>query len=110
MASSADEVTIRLIRDLATRPDAVWTSRQVQSDLMAHHLTVDDICDAIVDWIGAGERVKPTVIKNIPARKGQPAYEMKPRINNLLYYIKVVIDGCELDGWRMVLLSAHPDH
>lgn len=109
MASSADEATIKLIRDLATRPEAVATSRQVQSDLMAHNLTVEDICDAIVDWIDASERVKPTVIKNIPARKGQPAYEMKPRINNRLFYIKVVIDG-NAGAERMTLLSAHPDH
>ncbi|RMF01043.1 MAG: hypothetical protein D6773_10590 [Alphaproteobacteria bacterium] len=109
MASSADEGTIRRIRDLATRPEAVASSRQVQSDLMAHHLTVEDICDAIGDWIDASERVKPTVIRNISARQGQPAYEMKPRINGWLYYIKVVIDG-DAGAERMTLLSAHPDH
>ena len=110
MASSADAQTIAAIRRLSLNLDAIWVSPQVVSDLMAHNLTLDDICDAMIDWIDKGERVKPTVIKNIPSRIGQPAYEMKPRIAESIWYIKVVIDNPGTAEEQLCMLSAHVDH
>ncbi len=108
--SSADPQTVQLIRRLALKPDAVWPAPQVVSDLMAYNLTMDDICDALVDWIDKNERIKPTVIKNIPSRVGQPAFEMKPRISSSIWYIKVVIDDVGTADEKMAMLSAHVDH
>jgi hypothetical protein len=108
--SSADPQTLQLIRRLALQPDAVWAAPQVVSDLMAHNLTMDDVCDAIVDWIDKNERVKPTVIKNIPSRVGQPAYEMKPKIAGMTWYVKVAVDDPGTAQERMAMLSAHVDH
>lgn len=108
--SSADPQAIALIRRLVETPRAVLPSRQAQSDLMAHGLKVQDVCQAIADWIDAGERVKPTKLHSFAGRVGQLAYEMKPRLGGVLYYIKVVIDDRGGSAECLVLLSAHPDH
>ena len=109
-ASRAEAAMVGAIRVLALAPDNVWVSHQAQSDLMAHGLTVGDVCAAIVGWIDAGFRVKPTTIKNIPARIGQAAYEMKPRLNDMVFYVKVVVEDADTESPRLSLLSAHPDH
>jgi hypothetical protein len=110
MALNADAQSIAMIRRLALKPDAIWPSSQVVSDLMAYNLTIDDICDAMIEWLDEGERVKPTVIKSISGRVGQPAFEMKPRIDGRLWYIKIAIDDPGGTDERMALLSAHVDH
>ena len=108
--SQADSDTIALLRRLAEAPEAVRRAKQVQSDLLAHGLQVPDICQAIADWIDAGERVKPTILHSFAGRVGQAAYEMKPRINGVLFYIKVTIDDRGGPEECLALLSAHPDH
>jgi len=77
-------------------------------DLMAAGLDTDDLCGQIVTWIDRGERVKTVTLKGRHA--GQAAFEMKPRINDSLFYVKVTL--CEL-GERdeyLLVISAHPDH
>lgn len=110
MAASADPVIVKEIRQLASEPKRVMIGRTAQSDMMAQGLTVDDVCDTIIEWIDAGERVKPTVLHTIPEFKGMPAYEMKPRINGILFYIKVTILETETPEERMLVISVHPDH
>ena len=41
--------------------------------------------------------------------QGRPAYEMKPRINNILFYIKVALVELGNPDERMLLISVHPD-
>jgi hypothetical protein len=110
MASNADAQSIAMIRRLALKPDAIWVAPTVVYDLMGYNLTIDYICDAMIEWLDEGERVKPTVIKNIPGRIGQPAFEMKPRIDGRIWYIKVAIDDPGGVDERMAMLSAHVDH
>ena len=46
-----------------------------------------------------------------PGLQGQTAYEMKPRINNILFYIKVAL--VELGGipnGGLLLISVHPNN
>ena len=54
--------------------------------------------------------MKPTVLHTIPQFQGMPAYEMKPRINSILFYIKVMLQEVGSSDERMLLLSVHPDH
>ena len=90
MASVANTAIVQAIRRLALAGDNVVVTRTSASDLLARMLTVDDICAAIVDWIDMGERVKPTVPHSLPGLQGEPAYEMKPRIDGIVFYLKVV--------------------
>ncbi len=108
--SSADQDTIALIRRLACCPEGVWTSAQVRSDMRAHNLRLDGVCEVIVEWIDAGERVKPTVLHSFAGRAGQPAWEMKPRINDDLFYVKVTVDDRGGPSESLGILSCHPDH
>jgi hypothetical protein len=111
MARSADPQIVQEIRRLASDPSHVRVFlRAAQWDMMAQGLTITDVCDRIVEYIDAGERVKPTVLRDIPELKGIPAYEMKPRINNVLFYIKVTLLEVGAPGERMLLISVHPDH
>src|SRR5262245_39853115 len=109
-SSNADSQTIALIRQLAADEGFAFISNQAMSDLMAHKLRQGDVADAIVDWIDAGERVKPTAIHSIPGREGDPAHEMKPKINGIVWYLKVAIDDRGGRNQGLALLSAHPDH
>ena len=109
-AKSADPQTIQEIRRLASDPSKVRVGRQANSDLLAWGLTKEDICDKIVEWIDAKERVKPTTLHSYSDFKGEPAYVMKPRIKNMLFYLKVALVELGEPDEYMLLMSTHPDH
>ncbi|MFM8474491.1 MAG: hypothetical protein ACKOEO_01690 [Planctomycetaceae bacterium] len=106
--ATAEEVAE--IRRLASDQALVKTTKTVEFDLMAHNLTKSDICDEIVNWISAGERVKATVLHTVPGLIGQRAFELKPRINGRLFYVKVTLQTSPQNGERLLVLSSHPDH
>lgn len=111
MASkSADSQTAQEIRRLASDPSQVHVGSQAKSDMLAWNLTTADVCDAIVEWIDAGERVKTTTLHSLSGLQGGTAYEMKPRIIGMLFYIKVALIDLGTPGEYMLLISAHPDH
>jgi hypothetical protein len=109
-ASQADSQTTALLQQLAADEGFAFISNQARSDLMAHNLKQGDVADAIVDWIDAGERVKETVLHSFSGRQGDPAYEMKPKINGVIWYLKVAIDDRGGRNQGLALLSTHPDH
>lgn len=110
MARLADPQIVREIRRHATDRTCVHTTHQATLGMLAQQLTIDDVCDKIIEWIDAGERVKPTTIHTFPGLQGRPAYEMKPRINNILFYIKVALVELGNPNERMLLISVHPDN
>jgi hypothetical protein len=83
----ADPQTVQLIRRLALKPDVVWPAPQVVSDLMAYNLTMDDICDAIVDWIDNNERIKPDPDQELPQPRGTVGFrdETEDRRDHLVH-------------------------
>ena len=108
--SSADPDAVALIRRLVLDRNKAWISKQARSDMLAHNLTLDDVCDAIIGWIDEGELVKPKVLHSFADRVGQRAWEMKPRIDGVLFYLKVTIDEEGMPGEALGILSCHPDH
>lgn len=107
---SVDPDTRQLLRRLAEATKFNFVSKQARSDLMARNLTRADVADAIVEWIDAGERVKPVVLHSFGGRVGQEAYEMKPRIGQSKFYVKVSIDDRDGANEGLALLSVHMDH
>jgi hypothetical protein len=103
------EVTA-LLKRLAEAPGRVLVSRQARSDMMAYNLRLEDVCDAIVDWIDAQERVKPTTLHSSKGRVGQAAWEIKPRFNGILFYLKLTVDDRDDPDEALVVLSCHLDH
>lgn len=108
--ANADQPTTLRIRALASDAAKVMLSRQALSDLMAWGLKKEDVCDAIVEWIDAGERVKQVELHTYPGLQGQPAFELKPRLCNRLFYIKVAFFTPPGSTEAMLVVSSHPDH
>ncbi len=109
-AKQADAGTLAEMRRLAADPSRVRLTTTVQFDLMAHRLTKADVCDEIIAWIDRGDAVKEVVLHSFPGLVGQLAYEIKPRIRNALFYIKVTLVELGKPGEYMLVVSAHPDH
>lgn len=108
MASQADASDLVNIRRLASSSDQVRITKTAKYDLIGLGLTKADICDEIIRWIDEGERVKAVVLRDLLA--GQKAFEMKPRINNQLLYLKVTLCDLGATGEYMLLISAHVNH
>jgi hypothetical protein len=106
--NSANPGELADMRRLASDPTKVRVTKTVEYDLLAHHLTKEDICDEIVAWIDGGQHVKKVTLRGQHA--GQPAFEMKPRINGTLFYLKVTLCDLGESDEYMLILSAHPDH
>ncbi|NLS95414.1 MAG: hypothetical protein GXX96_25005 [Planctomycetaceae bacterium] len=109
-AKKADAWTLGEIRRLAADQSRVRLTTTVQFDLMAHRLTKADVCDEIIAWIDRGEPVKEVVLHSFPGLVGQSEYEIKPRMRNTLFYIKVTLVELGKPGEYMLVVSAHPDH
>jgi hypothetical protein len=109
-AKSADAQDVQEIRRLASDLTKVRVTKGVELSLLAHHLTKADVCDAIVDCIDAGERVKPTTLHSFPGLQRQAAFEVKPFINNTRFYIKVTLIHLHQTDEHLLVLSAHPDY
>jgi hypothetical protein len=86
----------------------VAVTETTKYDLMGAALTTAAICREIVRWIRNGGRVKKVSLRGTHA--GQAAFEMKPRIDKSLFYVKVTL--CELGEFdeHLLIVSAHPDH
>jgi hypothetical protein len=101
---------VRAVRELGARPDKVCLTTRAQCDLWAEDLTKKDVCDAICDWIDAGEPVEQITTEHVSQHKGEPAYVMVPRVGDAQLYVKVTI--VNLGEWKETLLviSSHrPD-
>ncbi len=77
---------------------------------MARNLTTADVGDAMVEWIDAGERVKPVTLHSFAGRVGDEAYELKPKIGGTKFYVKVLVDDRGGADEGLGLLSVHTDH
>lgn len=111
-AKSAEVRIVETIRRITSDSSRVVPTAQAKSDMLVYRLTTDDVCEKIIEWIDAGEQLKPTTIHSFPGLVGSVAYVMKPRINEILFYIKMVIaePGTSNNEEQILLLSVHPDH
>ena len=107
-AQSPDADERAAIRRLAADPAVVRVTRTAQYDLLGHHVSKEEICAAIIEWIDDEYGIKKVVLRG--AHAGAPAFEMKPRINGVLFYLKVALCDLEEPEEFMLLISAHPDH
>ena len=59
-------------------------------------------------WIDGSQPVKKVTLRG--AHAGRPAFELKPRIDKVHFYIKVTLCDIGETDETMLLISAHPDH
>jgi hypothetical protein len=83
-------------------------TKTAQYDLLGHNLTKEDICNEIVRWLDAGQRVKKVILRG--EHVGAAAFEMKPRLKGTLFYLKVTLCDLGEPDETLLLISAHPDH
>jgi hypothetical protein len=109
MPKNTEGAAIRkAIRRLAGDPSCVFPTRQAKSDLMAWNLTTNDVCEAIRQWIDAGDPLQEVITTHAKGHVGKPAYVMKPRLCKSIWYVKLSV--IQQDEERLLIISAHPSH
>jgi hypothetical protein len=103
----ADPQSIQRIFDLAGDPDRVGTTKTAEYDMMGWGLTKHDVCDFLRDWIALGKEVRQITMSGKDA--GTPGYEIKPTINNVLFYIKVILRHSGTPDEILYIVSVHPN-
>ncbi len=103
----AGESEVRLLRALAADPGRASSTKTATTDMMAHHLTRADVCDALWDWIHEGTAVTRTIMHGQDA--GQFAYEIWPELAGRRFYCKFMILGEPSLSPKLFIVSVHPD-
>lgn len=75
--------------------------------MMGRGPTKHDVCDILRDWIAQGKEVRQTTMSGKDA--GAPGYEIKPTINNVLFYIKVILRHPGTPDEMLYIVSVHPN-
>jgi hypothetical protein len=76
-------------------------------DLAALGITIAGVCQAICDWIDAGEQITETITRYDAEHVGEPAYELYPVIDDTDMFIKVAICERGSDQELLLVISAH---
>jgi len=103
----ADPQSTQRIFDLAGEPDKVGTTSTVEYDMVGRGFTKHEVCDILRDWIAQGNEVRQTTMSGKDA--GAPGYEIKPTINNVLFYIKVILRHPGTPDEMLYIVSVHPN-
>ena len=103
----ADRQSIERIRILAGEAEKVGTTKTAEYDMMGRGLTKYDVCDTLLDWIAQGKEVRQTTMTGIDT--GAPAYEITPSINDVLFYIKVILRHAGTPDEMLYIVSVHPN-
>lgn len=106
----AEPEVVEDIRRLAEHPERVQAAQRAFYDLMAHQLTVADVCVAICDWIDGGQVVEKIITQHVPDHVGTPAYVLKPVLVGKTFYVKVTIRDRGEFREKMLVISAHPSN
>jgi len=82
------------------------TTRAMQ-DMAALRITVAGVCQAICEWIDAGEQITETITRCDEEHVGEPAYELYPVFADVDMFIKVTITERGSDQELLLVISAH---
>ncbi|MBN1123366.1 MAG: hypothetical protein JXA82_00065 [Sedimentisphaerales bacterium] len=104
----ADSKIVKLIYKLASDPSRVRSTQRAYYDMLAYNLTITGLCEAIQQWIDAGETVIEDVTQEAQSHIGKPIYIMKPRIEGQEIYLKLGIEKDPKTGEYMLIISSHP--
>lgn len=101
--------TILKIRKLAEDPGNVRLTDKAKWGLMGSPLTKLGLCNEIVNWVNSGQNFREGVTTEPPEHKGKVFYTFKPRIEGVLYYIRLSIEEDETKNEWLLIISMHPD-
>ena len=102
-----DRKIVKSLRRLAGEPDKVHATTRSMRDLAALGITIAGVCQAVCDWINAGEQITETITRYDAEHVGEPAYELYPVIDDTDMFIKVTIRERRSDQELLLVISAH---
>jgi len=102
-----DRKIVKAIRRLAGEPDKVHATTRSVRDLAALRITIAGVCQAVCDWIDAGEQITETITRYDAEHVGEPAYELYPVFDDTDMFIKVTICERGSDQELLLVISAH---
>ena len=102
-----DRKVIRTIRRLAAIPDLVRTTNRCLQDMASLRINRAGVCQAICDWIDAGETVTATITTEDPKHIAEPAYEVYPVIEGVKMFVKVSVVSRGSQTELLLIISAH---
>ncbi len=105
--AKASDQERQVLRSLAADPGQVTATQRVVFDLMAHGLTIADVCDALWHWLVDGRPVERTTMHGQDL--GAPAFEIWPELAGRKFYCKFLVRGNPLLQQLLLVVSAHPD-
>ena len=109
LSDDAHAKTIKLIRNLASKPGEVEATERAMWDLLSHNLTVSGVCHAICDWIDKKEKIEKGTTDKVPEHVGETHYVMKPVVMERdHFYVKVTIQDPDESGEALQIISCHP--
>lgn len=106
---AASVETVERIRKLAEEPGSVRLTEKAKWGLMGSSLTKLGLCNEIANWIASGEVLRETTTTEPPEHSGKVVYFLKPRIDKVLYYIRLGIEEYGSGNERLLVISMHPD-
>ena len=102
-----DRKIVKSLGRLAGEPDKVHATTRSMRDLAALRVTIAGVCQAICDWIDAGEQITETITRYDAEHVGEPAYELYPVLDDTDMFIKVTICERGSDQELLLVISAH---
>ena len=98
------------VRQLAADPDCARVDEHARGNMLSWALRVEGVCEAICEALDAGERLKMTTVKKHPEfLGGQPAYEIKPTIDERRFYVRMAVYQPVENQDALLLISVHLD-
>lgn len=97
------------IRGLASRPDAVRSTRSAQEGMVARNLTRAGVCQTICEYLDEGLPVDETLTDSAAGHIGKTVYEMYATIDAEDLFVKVGIEQ-ERGTPVLLLISVHEQH
>jgi hypothetical protein len=102
-----DRNIVKSLRRLAGESDKVHATTRSMRDLAALRITIAGVCQAVCDWIDAGDQIMETITGYDEEHVGEPAYELYPVIDGTDMFIKATICERGSDRELLLVISAH---
>jgi len=102
-----DRKIVKTIRQLAADPTKVHATARSMRDMATLRITIAGVCQAICEWIDAGEQITETITRCDKEHVGEPAYELYPVFTDVDMLIKVTITERGSDQELLLVISAH---
>lgn len=103
----ANEEIVKVIYDLAGKPERVHFTGRATGDMFRLGLTKCDVCDAIREWIDSKNDVLKDVTRHVKEFTGEAIYIIKPHIFAEKRYIEMGIRQNITTGEYLLIISSH---